>query len=170
MTTYTLIHVLISLIGIGSGLVVLAGLLTGRRLDTWTALFLASTIATSVTGFGFSVDRVLPSHIVGTISLVLLAVAAFARYRRELVGPWRAVYVIAAVLSLYLNVFVGVVQSFLRIPTLRTLAPTQAEAPFVLVQLVVLTLFAALAVAGVRRFRIDRVRATAAGGISMSQV
>ena len=137
MTTYTVLHVVISLVGIGSGLVVLFGLLTGRRLDKWTVVFLASTVATSATGFGFPVDRVLPSHIVGAISLVVLAVAIFARYGRHMAGRWRVVYVLLAVLSLYLNVFVGVVQAFLRVPTLRAMAPTQSEPPFALTQLAV---------------------------------
>ena len=107
LETYTLIHVLISLAGIGSGLVVLYGLLTGKRLDAWTALFLVTTVATSVTGFGFPVDHLLPSHKVGIISLLLLAVAILARYAFDLNGAWRVGYVISAAMALYLNVFVG---------------------------------------------------------------
>jgi hypothetical protein len=170
MTTYTVIHVVISLVGIGSGLVVLFGMLTAQRLDRWTALFLASTVATSATGFGFPVDRVLPSHIVGGISLVVLAITIYARYGRQLTGRWRAVYVVLAVVSLYLNVFVGVVQAFLRIPVLRTMAPTQSEPPFVLTQLAVMALFIALSIAAVLRFRIEQVRPTSTGRVSVSRV
>jgi hypothetical protein len=170
MTTYTVIHVVISLVGIGSGLVVLFGMLTAQRLDRWTALFLASTVATSATGFGFPVDRVLPSHIVGGISLVVLAITIYARYGRQLTGRWRAVYVVLAVVSLYLNVFVGVVQAFLRIPVLRTIAPTQSEPPFVLTQLAVMALFIALSIAAVLRFRIEQVRPTSTGRVSVSRV
>ena len=151
MTTYTVLHVIISLVGIGSGLVVLLGLLTGQRLETWTVVFLASTVATSATGFGFPVDRMLPSHIVGAISLVVLAVAIFARYGRRMAGRWRVVYVLLAVLALYFNVFVGVVQAFLRIPALRVLAPTQSEPPFALTQLAVLVVFIGLSIAAASR-------------------
>jgi hypothetical protein len=154
MTTYTQVHVVISLIGIGSGLVVLIGLLTGKRLDRWTALFLASTVATSVTGFGFPFVRLLPAHIVGLISLIALSVATVARYPRRLHGRWRATYIVCAVLSLYLNVFVGVVQAFMKIPALNALAPTQSEPPLLLTQLVVLALFIWLTIAAVRRFHI----------------
>jgi hypothetical protein len=170
MTTYTVIHVVISLVGIGSGLVVLFGMLTAQRLDRWTALFLASTVATSATGFGFPVDRVLPSHIVGGISLVVLAITIYARYGRQLTGRWRTVYVVLAVVSLYLNVFVGAVQAFLRIPVLRTMAPTQSEPPFVLTQLAVMALFIALSIAAVLRFRIEQVRPTSTGRVSVSRV
>ena len=170
MTTFTMIHVVISLVGIVSGFVVVFGLLTGQRLDRWTAVFLATTIATSVTGFGFPVDRLLPSHIVGAISLVVLGVAMFARYGRQLAGRWRAVYVVLAVLALYFNVFVGVVQAFLRIPVLRTMAPTQSEPPFVLTQLTVLVVFVALSIAAVVRFRIERVVRLRAGRMSASRV
>jgi hypothetical protein len=151
--TFTLVHVIISLIGIGSGLPVLAGLLNGKRLDGWTALFLSTTIATSITGFGFPFDHLLPSHIVGIISLVVLAVAAYARYGAHLAGGWRRVYVIGAVVALYLNVFVLVVQLFRRVPALTALAPTQSEPPFAIVQLAVLVAFAALGVLATKRFR-----------------
>ncbi len=155
LATYTLVHVLISLAGIASGLVVLFGLVTGRRLEGWTAVFLATTVATSVTGFGFPFEHLLPSHVVGVISLVVLALAIAARYAFRLRGAWRHVYVIGAVLSLYLNVFVGVVQSFLKIPALRALAPKQTEPPFVVSQGVVLALFVVLAVVAAIRFRGD---------------
>lgn len=147
------VHVGISLIGIGAGLVVLAGLLRGRELERWTVAFLASTTATSVSGFPLAADRLLPSHVVGVISLVVLGVAAYARYRRELAGRWRIVYVIAASLALYLNVFVGVIQSFLKIPALHALAPTQSEPAFVVTQLAVLGTFAGLSIAAAVKAR-----------------
>ena len=152
-STYTLVHVVLSLAGIGAGFVVMYGLLTRKRLNGWTTLFLASTVATSVTGFGFPVDRLLPSHIVGIISLVMLVGAILAYYVYQLAGAWRWVYVVCAAVSLYLNVFVGIVQAFQKIPALEALAPTQSEAPFLLAQLVVLSLFIALAIVAAIKFR-----------------
>jgi hypothetical protein len=156
MTTFTIVHVVVSLVGIVSGFVVAAGLIAARRLDGWTALFLASTVATSVTGFGFPVDHVLPSHVVGVISLVVLAVAILARYVQHLAGGWRTIYVIGTVVALYLNVFVLIVQAFRRVPALAAMAPTQSEPPFLVAQLVVMALFVVLGIAAVRGFR-DRV-------------
>src|SRR2546429_142614 len=104
MTTFTLAHVALSLVGIGSGFVVMFGLLTAKRLDGWTAVFVASTAATSASGFGFPFDHLLPSHVVGLISLVVLAVAIAARYTYHLAGSWRLVYVVCATVALYLNV------------------------------------------------------------------
>jgi hypothetical protein len=127
------------------------GLLIGKRLDGATAIFLAGTVATSVTGFGFPFDHLLPSHKVGIISLVILAVAILARYGLRLAGAWRRVYVICAAIALYLNVFVAVVQAFLKIPALTALAPTQAEPPFAIAQLVVLALFIALTVVAMKK-------------------
>src|ERR1700761_8073453 len=125
LTIYTILHVLISLAGIFSGFLVLFGLLTGKRLDHWTGVFLATTVATSVTGFFFPVHHFMPSHAVGIISLAILALASYALYSRHLSGAWANVYVIGAVMALYLNVFVLIVQSFQKIPALRALAPTQ---------------------------------------------
>ena len=153
LETYTLIHVLISLAGIGSGLVVLFGLVGGKRLEGWTALFLATTVATSVTGYGFPFHQLLPSHIVGAISLVVVAVAIAARYGFHLRGVWRHIYVVCAAIVLYLNVFVGVVQSFLKIPALNALAPKQTEPPFVVSQGIVLLLFVVLTIVAAIRFR-----------------
>jgi hypothetical protein len=155
IAAYTLLHVLISLVGIGSGLIVLYGLITGKRLDGWTALFLISTVATSVTGFGFPFDHLLPSHIVGIISLIALAIAIAARYRFHLAGGWRRTYVISATIALYLNVFVLVVQSFEKVPALRALAPTQKEPPFVATQVIVLAIFVGLTILAAKRFRED---------------
>jgi hypothetical protein len=158
LKTFTLIHVVISLVGIGSGFVVLYGLLNGRRLRGWTALFLVSTVATSVTGFGFPIVHFGAPHWVGVISLVVLVVVILARYAFHLAGAWRWIYVVGAVLALYLNVFVGVVQAFQKIPTLKTLSPTQSEPPFLLTQLVVMALFTALAIVATRKFRIEPTR------------
>lgn len=159
METYTLVHVVISLIGIATGFVVLAGLLKNQRLDGWTAVFLVTTTATSPTGFGFPFVRLLPSHIVGAISLVVLAVAIIARYRHRMARGWRATYVITAVMALYFNVFVLVVQSFQKVPALAVLAPTQSEPPFAVAELIVLVAFLALGYLAVIRFREKSVTA-----------
>lgn len=159
IATYTLLHVLISLIGIGSGFIVMYGFLTGKRLDGLTAIFLSTTVLTSLTGFGFPVEHLLPSHIVGAISLVVLAVAIAARYGFHLGGAWRLVYVITAAIALYLNVFVAVVQSFMKIPALHALAPTQKEPPFLIAQLVVMAVFIALTIFAAKRFHVGAARA-----------
>ena len=151
--TLTIVHTAISLIGIVSGVVVMFGLLGGKQRDKWTALFLLTTVLTSVTGFLFPFDHLLPSHKVGIISLVVLALAIPARYFFHLAGGWRRTYVLTAVLALYLNVFVLVVQLFLKVPALHAMAPTQQEPPFLVAQLIVLALFIWLAIAAVRRFR-----------------
>ncbi len=129
LSAFTLVHIVISVIGIGSGLLVMYGLLIGKRLDGATAIFLVSTVATSVTGFGFPFDRLLPSHKVGILSLLVLAVAIVARYIFHLAGAWRGMYVVSAAVALYLNVFVLVVQLFEKVPALRAMAPTQKEPP-----------------------------------------
>jgi hypothetical protein len=152
-STFTLAHVLLSVLGIGSGVVIMFGLLTGKQLDGWTGLFLATTVATSVTGFGFPNEHLLPSHKVGVISLVVLAVATIARYALHLRGAWRRIYVVCAAVALYLNVFVGVVQAFEKVPVLSALAPRQTEPPFVIAQLVVLVLFIGLTIVAAKRFR-----------------
>jgi hypothetical protein len=150
---YTIVHVLISLVGILTGLIVLFGMLTGKRLEVWTKWFLITTILTSVTGFFFPFHGFTPAIGLGIISLVVLAVAIYARYPRQLAGHWRWIYVVTAVVALYFNVFVGVVQSFEKIPALTALAPTQTESPFKLTQLVVLSLFILLGILAVMRFR-----------------
>ena len=154
LQTFTLLHVLISLAGIGSGLIVLYGLLTGERLDSWTAVFLATTVLTSLTGYLFPVEHILPSHIVGAISLVMLAIALVARYARRMEGSWRWIYVVSAVIALYLNVFVLVVQSFMKVPAVHALAPTQKEPPFLVVQLTVMAIFLVLGILAVKKFRL----------------
>jgi hypothetical protein len=154
-STFTMVHVLLSLAGIGAGFVVVFGLLGGQRLDGWTGLFLATTVATSVTGFLFPAEHLLPSHVIGIISLVVLAVAILARYVFHLDGTWRGAYVVCAVVALYFNVFVLVVQAFLKVTALRAIAPTQKEPPFLIAQLVVLALFVALAAVSPKRFRAE---------------
>jgi hypothetical protein len=151
--TFTLLHVLISLIGIGSGLIVMFGFLIGRRLNSMTALFLVTTVLTSVTGFGFPFEHLMPSHKLGIVSLIVLAIAIPARYMFHLAGAWRWIYVVTASTALYLNVFVLVAQLFMKVPTLKALAPTQSEPPFLVAQLIVLALYLALTVIGVKKFR-----------------
>jgi len=158
MTTLTFVHVVLSLIGILSGFVVVFGLLAAKRLDAWTALFLLTTVLTSVTGFFFPFHRFMPSHGVGIVSLLVLAVAILARYGRHLVGAWRRIYAVTAVIALYLNVFVLIVQAFLKVPALKAMAPTQSEPPFLAAQLACLALFIALAIAAAIKFRPDTAR------------
>jgi hypothetical protein len=157
IATLTLIHVLLSLAGIASGFIVVYGLLTGKRLDGWTAIFLATTVLTSATGFLFPVEHLLPSHVVGAISLVVLAVAIVARYAFHMANAWRWIYVVCAVVALYLNSFVAVVQSFLKVSALKALAPTQKEPPFLVAQLALMAIFIVIGVLAVKKFRIDRV-------------
>ena len=158
--TFTLMHVLISLAGIASGFVVLYGFLTAKRLDGWTLLFLVTTVATSVTGFLFPIEKITPGLVLGTLSLVLLAVAILSRYQLHLEGGWRSVYVISAMVALYFNVFVAIVQAFEKVPALRAAAPTQKEAPFVVSQLVVMAAFVWATFAATKRFRGESVTPT----------
>jgi hypothetical protein len=144
MTAFTFFHVVLSLVGILSGFVVFFGLVTGKRLNGWTGLFLTTTMATSVTGFLFPFHKFLPSHGVGIVSLIVLAVAIFARYGRGLAGAWRRTYVVNAVISLYLNFFVLIAQQFMKVPALKALAPTQSEPPFLVTQVAVMVIFIVL--------------------------
>src|SRR5579862_2448230 len=130
--TFTLLHVVISLVGIASGVVVALGLLRARLLPGWTAAFLVTTIATSVSGFLFHSKSFGPPHVVGAVSLAILAIALLALYGYRLAHSWRSVYVICALAALYLNVFVLVVQAFQKVPSLRVLAPHGSEPPFVI--------------------------------------
>ena len=145
-------HVIVSLIGIVSGLLVAYGLVTGRPLPAWTALFLVTTIATSATGFPLAPYGFDPPRALGIMSLVLLALALLALYGLRLAGPWRSIYVVTAVAALYFNVFVGIVQAFGKLAPLKALAPTQSEAPFVAAQLVARAAFVAIGWWAVRRF------------------
>ncbi len=158
MTMFTFVHVAISLAGILSGFVVLFGLLAGKRRDGWTALFLVTTVATSITGFMFPYDGFTPGIGVGIISLAVLAIAIFARYGRHLAGGWRRTYVITAVIALYLNVFVLVVQLFEKVPSLHALAPKGSEPPFAITQGIVMVTFIALGIAAAKGFREQAIR------------
>src|SRR3981189_365082 len=153
MTTFTFVHVVLSLIGIFSGLIVLFGLFAAKRLDGWTATFLVTTLATSVTGFLFPFHRFLPSHAVGIVSLVVLAVAILARYAFHLAGAWRRTYVVSAMIALYLNVFVLIAQAFQKVPPLKAMAPMQSEPPFLVTQLVDMVFFVVFPIVAARRFR-----------------
>jgi hypothetical protein len=152
----TVLHVVISLIGIVTGLVVLYGLLKSQSMPGMTAIFLITTILTNATGFMFPFDKLLPSHMIAIISLVLLAIACYALYGVKLSGAWRSIYVVTATTSLYLNVFVLVIQSFLKIGPLHALAPSvpPSEPPFAVTQGAVLVLFVIAIIAAVRRFRL----------------
>jgi hypothetical protein len=158
LSTFVLVHVIISLIGIGAGFIVMSGMLGSNRMPGWTALFLLLTILTSATGFlipPLLSEKLLPSHIVGILSLVLLAIACFALYGMKLAGAWRWIYVLTALISLYLNVFVLVIQSFLKVPALHALAPSvpPAEPPFAIAQGIVLVFFVIVIIGAIRRYR-----------------
>ena len=129
LATFTFVHVVLSLIGIAAGFVVLFGMLAAKRLEGWTALFLSTTILTSVTGFFFPVAGFMPSHAVGILSLIVLALAIYALYSGKLAGGWRRTYVVTAALAQYFNVFVLVAQLFAKVPPLKVLAPHQTEPP-----------------------------------------
>lgn len=143
MDWFALTHVLISLVGIGTGLVLLLALMGGRNPGNWAALFLIFTLLTSVTGFFFHNEHITPAQIVGGISLVALALAFYGLYGRGLAGIWRGTYVVSVTVGLYLNVFVLVIQSFLKIPPLHAIAPgTPPSGPvFLVTQAVVLIAF-----------------------------
>jgi hypothetical protein len=158
LSTFTLLHVIISLAGIGTGFIVVYGLLNGKRLDGWTAIFLTTTVLTSLTGFLFPFEGLKPSYIVGGVSLVLLAVAILARYTFHLEGAWRGTYVITAAIALYFNCFVAVVQAFAKIPALHAMAPTQKEPPFAIAQLVMLAVFVWLTYRAAKRFHVTSTR------------
>jgi len=147
----TAVHVALSLAGIVSGVVILAGFLAGRKLRASNGAFLATTILTSATGFAFPFQHLLPSHIVGALSLVVLALAIYAMYGAHLEGAWKRVYIGSAMVAFYFNVFVLVAQSFMKVPALHALAPTQAEPPFAIAQVAVLLLFIAAGTLAVRR-------------------
>jgi hypothetical protein len=153
MAILTLLHVLISFIAIAAGFVVVGGMLCGTILRGWTGLFLATTIATNATGFGFPFVKFLPSHGIAILSLILLAIAVYALYVRNLAGKWRLTYIITAVVSLYFNFFVLIVQTFLKFPVLHALAPTQTEAPFAITQGLVLIGFVHIGIVALKHMR-----------------
>jgi hypothetical protein len=146
-------HTWLSLVALGAGLVVAGGLLRGRSLPGWTGVFFVTAVATSVTGFLFPFTPLLPSHVVGFIALATLVLAILARYRFHMAGAWRPVYIVMALTNVYLLVFVGVAQAFMKVPALNALAPTASEAPFAVTQLLALMLFVALTVAAAKLFR-----------------
>ena len=155
MTPFTFFHVLLSLVGIFSGFIAVFGMIAGKRLDGLTALFLVTTALTSITGFFFPFHKLLPSHILGIISLAVLAFAIPARYLLHLAGAWRKVYAVSASIALYLNVFVLVAQLFMKVPSLHALAPTGSEPPFLISEVVVMALFIALTIAAAIKFRAE---------------
>ena len=156
---FTILHTVISLVAIASGLIVLAAMLRGHRPSGWTALFLVTTVLTSVTGFMFPFAGVTPGIVFGVISIVVLAIALAALYVRRLNGSWRWIYVVTALVALYLNVFVLIVQAFQKVAALRALAPTQSEPPFLIAQGLALALFLILGAMAVVKFRPDMLRA-----------
>jgi hypothetical protein len=151
---------LISLVAIFTGLVVVFGMVGGKRLDGWTKWFLVTAVATTITGFFFPFHGFTPAIGLGIISLPFLALTIFARYPKHLAGRWRWIYVIGAVICLYFNLFVAVVQAFEKIPALHAMAPTQTEQPFKFTQLVVLAIFVLLGIIAAIRFRPEPVSAS----------
>jgi hypothetical protein len=152
-SVYTWVHVIISLIGIVTGFVVIKGMLASQRMNDWTAVFLGTTALTSLTGFGFPFEKILPSHIFGVISMVVLLIAILARYAFGLEGRWRSAYVVTALIAQWLNVFVLMAQLFNKVKVLQPLAPTQSEPPFLGAQTVVMILFIFIGIAALRHFR-----------------
>jgi hypothetical protein len=153
LATFTALHVAISLIAIGSGFIVIFGMMASKRLPIITTTFMVTTALTSITGFMFPFKGVTPAVVLGVLSLVILAIAAIALYARHLGGRWRGTWVITASLALYFNFFVLIVQSFMKIPALHALAPTQTEGPFKIAQLLALLLFIAFGTLSFRKFR-----------------
>lgn len=156
LSTFTTLHVVLSLIAMLAGIVVMMGMLASVRLGFWAALFLVTAILTSATGYLFPASALLPSHIVGAISLVALILAAWAFYSGELAGPRRWLYVIGVTLAVYLDVFVGVIQAFEKLAFFHALAPTQTEAPFAVAQLAVLAIFLVWGFIALRWFHPER--------------
>jgi len=157
-STFTLIHVLLSLAGISTGFIVVMGLIAGKRFDGWTVIYIVTSMATCVTGFLFPFDQLLPSHVLGLLSLLMIVIAIWARYWFYLAGVWRRIYVLAIAISLYLNVFAAIVQAFRKVPALKAMAPTLTETPFVTAQLVNLGIFVVLSILAGKRFRVNHQR------------
>jgi len=150
---FTAFHVAISLVAIMAGFVVVFNMLGGTASKGWTGMFLWTTLATSVTGFMFPFNGFTPAVGTGIVALVVMIPTLIAIYGKKLTGFWRPTYVIGAVISLYLNFFVLIVQSFMKIPALNVLAPTQKETPFAVAQGLALVLFVGLGIVAVRKFR-----------------
>jgi len=153
ITTFTFLHVVLSLAGIGAGLIALFGLISGKLLHRWTAIYLVTTVLTSVTGFLFPFKGVTPGIVLGILSLIVLLPAIVALYGRRLSGGWRGTYVITASLALYFNVFVLFAQLFAKVPALKSIAPTPESPAFGVTQLVVMAVFVVLTVLAFKRFR-----------------
>ncbi len=158
LAIFTLFHVLFSLIGIGAGLVVVFGLIRTRWISGWNTLFLVTTTAATLTGFLFPFHKFLPSHAIGIISSVLLAVAVFALNKRRLASGWRRTYVVTSVIVLYLNTFILIVQLFEKVPALKELAPTQSELPFKMAQVITLVVFILLGTLAAKGFNGEQAR------------
>jgi hypothetical protein len=165
MTPLVFLHVVISLVGIGTGLAVAWGMLGSKRMPGLAVVFLWTTVLTSASGFILPATQFLPSHATGILSLIILAFTLYAWYGKRLAGRWRGVYAGTAVAALYLNVFVLVVQLFLKVPSLKALAPQQSEPPFTVTQGIVLLVFIAWGVLAVKRFHPERAGAARAGGM-----
>jgi hypothetical protein len=160
MNSFTLFHVVLSLVGILSGLIAMFGMIAAKRLDSWNAVFLVTTVLTSVTGFLFPFHKLLPSHILGVLSLIVLAIAVPARYVKHLEGAWRKTYAITSCIALWLNVFVLVAQLYMKVPALHALAPTGSEPAFLITQVVVMTVFIVLTIAATIKFHPEAVHAS----------
>jgi hypothetical protein len=152
LSTFTAVHVMISLVGISAGFAVIFGMMKSKTVNGLTAVFLLTTVLTGVTGFGFPFHQLSPAHKVGMISLVFLAIAILARYSYRMVGKWRSIFVVTAIIAQYLNFFVLVVQAFEKVPSLNAMAPTQKEPPFLVAQLAVLAIFILLTIFAIRKF------------------
>jgi hypothetical protein len=153
LPSFTLLHIIISLIGLFTGAVFVTLMLRGRKSPVWTAVFLATTVVTSGSGFMFPSPSFGPAHVLGIISLAVLAIAIYALYGPRPVGIWRAVFIVTALAALYLNVVVGVLQAFRKVPGFYAMAPTQSELPFIVAQTLVLTLFVAIGIIALLRYR-----------------
>jgi hypothetical protein len=156
---FTLVHVLISLVGIASGFGVLSGLIGGKLFPRWIDIFMVTTWATSVSGFFFPFQGITPGIIVGCITVIAMGIASYGLYIRRLSGVWCSAFVVGAILSQYLNVFVLLVQLFQKMPVLQEIAPTQTEPAFVLTQLLTLVVFLAIGFLAVKRFRSPAITA-----------
>lgn len=152
LSAFTLLHVIISLAGLGSGFIVVWGWFNSKRLDGWTAIFLVTTVLTSVTGFMFPFEGFKPSYVLAVLSLIVLAIALYARYSKRMAGSWRGTYVVTAAIALYFNCFVAIAQSFMKIPALHALAPKGNEPPFAIAQAILLAVFVWLTYKARKRF------------------
>src|SRR3954465_11530134 len=153
LSMFTAVHVAISLVAMLSGLIVIFGMIAAKPLHALTALFLSTTVLTSVTGFFFPFEHITPGIVIGVLSLVVLAIAIPARYTKHMAGGWRKAYILTSAIALWFNLFVLVVQSFLKVPALHALAPTQKEPPFAIAQLLVFVIIVVLTIGAAKRFR-----------------